>query len=209
MDAAEWDARYTKHELVWGAGPNRSVAEELAELPAGQALDVACGEGRNAIWLASRGWQAVGVDFSTTGLQRATRLAAEAGVADRTEFLRGDVIGDPLPQGSFDAIVVAYLQVPADQRRRALRFAAEGLAPGGTLLVVAHDSANLAEGYGGPQDPAVLYTPSDVVADLHDLSCLSVEKDERVLRQVETPDGERTAIDVLVRVRRALEGSAA
>ena len=119
------------------------------------------------------------------------------------------MVGGPLPDGPFDAIVVAYLQVPAEQRRRALRLAAAGLAPRGTLLLVAHDSANLAEGCGGPQDPAVLYTPSDVVADLHDLFDLGVKKNERVLRQVETPDGERTAIDVLVRVGRGLEGSAA
>lgn len=209
MDAAEWDARYAQHDLVWGAGPNRSVAAELAELAPGRALDVACGEGRNAIWLASRGWPAVGVDFSTTGLQRARRLATEAGVADRTEFVHGDVVSGPLPDGPFDAIVVAYLQVSADQRRKALQLAVEELAPGGTLLVVAHDSTNLAEGYGGPQDPAVLYTPSDVVADLRGLPGLGVEKNERVLRQVQSPEEERTAIDALVRVHRAPDGPAA
>ena len=80
MDVADWDARYASRDLVWGQGPNQFVAAELAELPAGRALDVACGEGRNALWLAERGWRAVGVDFSTIGLQRAKRLAADAEV---------------------------------------------------------------------------------------------------------------------------------
>lgn len=130
MDAAEWDTRYARHDLVWGAGPNRSVAAELAELAPGRALDVVCGEGRNAIWLAGHGWPAVGVDFSTTALQRARSPAADAGFADRTEFVHGDVVSGPLPDGPFDAIVVAYLQVPADQRRKALQLAVDELAPG-------------------------------------------------------------------------------
>ena len=209
MDVADWDARYASRDLVWGQGPNQFVAAELAELPAGRALDVACGEGRNALWLAERGWRAVGVDFSTIGLQRAKRLAADAELTDRVEFVRGDVVAH-LPPGPFDAVVVAYLQLPAEQRRRAFRLAADRLAPGGTLLVVAHDSSNLREGHGGPQDSAVLYGPDDVVADLRGLPGLRVERSERVQRPVRADDGsERTAIDALVRVRRgAVSGPA-
>lgn len=206
MDVADWDARYASHELVWGQGPNQFVAAELAELPVGRALDVACGEGRNALWLAERGWRAVGVDFSTIGLQRAKRLAADVELANRVEFVRGDVVRH-LPEGPFDAVVVAYLQLPAEQRRRAFRLAADRLVAGGTLLVVGHDSTNLREGHGGPQDSAVLCSPEDVVADLRGLAGLHVEKGERVPRQVRTDEGERTAIDVLVRVRRGGSGS--
>lgn len=201
MDVADWDARYASRDLVWGAGPNQFVAAELADLPPGAALDVACGEGRNALWLASRGWRATGVDFSTTGLQRAKRLAAEAELTERVEFVRGDVVRH-LPEGPFDAVVVAYLQLPAEQRRRAFRLAADRVASGGTLLVVGHDSTNLRQGHGGPQDASVLYGPDDVVADLRGMPGLRVEKSERVQRQVATDDGERTAIDALVRVQR-------
>jgi SAM-dependent methyltransferase len=202
-DAAAWDERYAANELVWGADPNRFVAQELAALPPGRALDVACGEGRNAIWLATLGWRAVGVDFSATGIERARRLAVQAGVAERAEFVVADAVSGPLPDGPFDAVVVAYLHLPAEQRRNALRLAAGALAPGGTLVVVAHDSANLTEGVGGPQDPAVLFTAQDVTADLADLSELVVDKAECVRRPVPTPDGERVALDVLVRAHRA------
>jgi len=200
VDATGWDLRYAGSELVWGSEPNRFVAEELTALPPGRALDVACGEGRNAIWLATRGWHATGADFSAAAVERARRLAASAGVADRTEFVVADVVSGQLP-GGFDAVVVAYLQLPAVERQSALRRAAAALAPGGTLLVVAHDLANLTEGVGGPQDARVLYTADDVLADLAGLA-LVVEKAQPVRRSVQTDDGEREAIDALVRVRR-------
>lgn len=202
MDAAQWDARYAAGDLVWGAEPNVFVAAELGELPPGQVLDVACGEGRNALWLARRGWRAVGVDFSAEAVGRARRLAVQAGVADRVRFVVGDVAGDPLPAGSFDAVVVAYLQLPAPQRRHVLRAAAARLGPGGTLLVVGHDALNLTQGVGGPQDPAVLFTCADVTADLADFPGVVTEKAERVRRPVRTPQGPVSAIDALVRARR-------
>ena len=98
-------------------------------------------------------------------------------------------------------MVVFYLQLPADQRRRAMGIAGRALAPNGTLLVVAHDSANLAHGTGGPQDPAVLYTPDDVLADLASLEIdLTVERAETVERSVAGAD--RPALDCLVRAHR-------
>src|SRR5690348_11340917 len=119
MDAGVWDERYAASDLVWGSGPNRFVAAELEGLPPGRALDVACGEGRNAIWLAVHGWDVVGVDFSSVGIERARHLAAEAGVADRSSFIVGDVVAGALPPGPYDAVVVAYLQLVASQRRAA------------------------------------------------------------------------------------------
>jgi SAM-dependent methyltransferase len=205
MDSAEWDARYAGQDLVWGGEPNRFVAAELAPMPPGRALDVACGEGRNAIWLATRGWRTVGIDFSPAAIDRAHRLAGDAGAEPRTEFVVGDVVSDPLPPGPFDAVIVAYLHLPASDRGRALRAAARVLAPGGTLLVVGHDTSNLTEGVGGPQDATVLYAPEDILADLSGLG-VAVERAERVRRPVETPDGTREAIDALVRVRRAESG---
>jgi SAM-dependent methyltransferase len=213
MHAADWDARYTGSELVWGLPPNRFVAAELAELAPGRVLDVACGEGRNAIWLASRGWHATGLDFSAAAIERAARLADEVGVADRTRFRVADVIAETSPDasgkpslpaiGAFDAVVVAYLQLPALARRIALRRAAAWLAPGGTLLVVAHDARNLTDGIGGPRDREVLYTPEDLAADLADAPGLVIERSVRVLRPVQTPNGEVDAIDTLLRAHRA------
>ncbi|MBS4729281.1 class I SAM-dependent methyltransferase [Mycobacterium sp. SM1] len=200
MDAQAWNSRYSDAELLWGAQPNMFVVAEMAATPPGRALDVACGEGRNAIWLASRGWQVVGVDFSAVGLERAARLADRAGVAQRVAFRLADVVSDPLPAGPFDAVIVAYLQLAAGPRRVVLRKAAAAVAPGGTLLVVGHDSTNIAEGTGGPQDPAVLFSPADVLADLVGLDGLVVEKAERVRRPV--PGADRDAIDALVRLRR-------
>jgi SAM-dependent methyltransferase len=203
MDAEAWNARYSGAELVWGAEPNRFVAAELSDLPPGRALDVACGEGRNSIWLASRGWRVIGVDFSEAGLDRAVRLAARAGVADRVSFQLGDVVTGPLPAGPFDAVIVAYLQLKGPQRRAALRLAATMIAPAGTLLVVGHDTKNLTGGTGGPQDSQVLFSPDDVITDLAGLPGLVVEKAERVYRPA--PNAGRDAIDALVRVRREPE----
>ena len=196
MDASEWDERYSSTDLVWGTEPNRFVAAGLADLPPGRALDVACGEGRNAIWLARRGWFAVGVDFSAAAIDRARQLAQRAEVDGRTTFVVGDVTTGPLPPGQFDAVVVAYLQLQAPERTHAIRSAAERVTVGGTLLVVGHDATNLSKGFGGPQDASVLFTPDDIVTDLGD--DFLVAKAERVLRPVDTADGERSAIDALV-----------
>jgi SAM-dependent methyltransferase len=201
MDANAWDERYAASELVWSAGPNRFVAEELADLPPGTAVDLAAGEGRNAICLARRGWSVTAVDFSQVALDKGRTLAGDTAL----EWVCADATTWRPPQ-PVDLTVVAYLQLPADQRRAAVRGAVESLAPGGTFLLVAHDSTNLTEGTGGPQDPAVLMTAEDVLADLDGLP-LEVVRAERVAREVSPGDdhrGEpaRTAWDCLVRVVR-------
>ncbi|MFD0328131.1 methyltransferase domain-containing protein [Streptacidiphilus monticola] len=83
MDAEDWDRRYAAEELVWSAGPNRFVAEELAGLTPGRALDLAAGEGRNALWLAEQGWRVDAVDWSAVGLDKARRAAAARGSSSR------------------------------------------------------------------------------------------------------------------------------
>src|SRR5262249_60827578 len=102
-----------------------------------------------------------------------------------------------------DLVIVFYLQLPAEERTPILRKAASALAPDGMFLLVAHDLRNLEQGYGGPQTARVLYTPEDVVADL-DGAGLEIERAEPVKRPVDTPEGERVAIDALVRARRPL-----
>ncbi|HEY6533588.1 MAG TPA: class I SAM-dependent methyltransferase [Acidimicrobiales bacterium] len=204
MDAAAWNARYDTDELIWKGDPNQFLPVELADLHPGRALDLACGEGRNAVWLARNGWTVTGVDFADIGLGKATALAAEHGAA--VTWVSADVTSWE-PTDAFDLVVVFYLQLPADERRLALRTAIRALAPGGTFLLVCHDLLNIDEGVGGPQDPVVLTTAEAVVDDLAHVELeldieLVTERAERVDRPVATDDGPRTAIDTLVRVRR-------
>lgn len=197
LDGQAWDERYRGSDLVWGAGPNRFLVEQVADLTPGTALDVACGEGRNAIWLAEQGWLMVGVDFSSVGLDKARRLAGERGVT--VDWVQGDLTTWE-PPDLCDLVVVMYLHLPAHVRHHVFARMAGSVAPGGAMLVVGHDLSNLTEGHGGPQNPLVLYGPDDVVGDVDGI--LAIERAERVHRSVSTPEGEATAIDVLVRARR-------
>ena len=201
MDQAAWDERYAGPELVWGAGPNRFVAEELAALPPGRAIDLGTGEGRNAIWLAERGFTVTAVDFSRVGLARAAGLAAGRGVS--VDWVHADLLDYRPTAGGYDLVLIAYIQLPADRLTALARTAAAALAPGGTLLAVGHDRDNLDRGHAGPKDPSVLWTPQVVTAGL---TGLTVQQAEQVNRTVTTPDGERTAIDTLVRAVRPRQG---
>lgn len=195
MRREDWDRRYEERELLWSASPNRFLVAEAAGLAPARALDLACGEGRNAIWLAELGWQVTAVDFSEVAIAKARERAARDG-AD-VDFICGDLLDyEPEPE-AYDLVLVLYLQLPAGERRLVLSRAASALASGGTFLLVGHDLTNLTEGAGGPSDPEVLYTPNDIAAELHGLE---IEKAERVLREVEGAD--RPAIDALVRARR-------
>jgi SAM-dependent methyltransferase len=208
MDAHDWDRRYADAELVWSSRPNQFVESELADLSPGRAIDVAAGEGRNSIWLADQGWRVTAVDFSQAGLDkgRALQERHEHGRDLSIDWVCADALTYE-PDGEFDLAALAYLQLPAAQRRTAVRRAFGWLRDGGTLFVVAHDSTNLTEGAGGPQYPEVLYTAEDVLADL-DGERFEVVRAERVAREVPPPpdaaDGPpRTAYDALVRVVRA------
>jgi len=194
MDRDGWNQRYDAAELVWTAGPNATFAELAAELEVGRALDLGAGEGRNAIWLATRGWDVTAVDFSDVAMAKAAQLAAHAGVEITT--VAADV-ADYEPPGEFQLVAVVYLHLPAAIRPIVHRRAASAVAPGGTLIVLGHDTTNIAEGYGGPQDRDVLFTPDDVVADIADIG-LEVEQRVRVHRNVERDGVIHTAIDALV-----------
>lgn len=196
MDAETWNERYAAAEPVWSLGPNVFVARELADAAPGTAVDLAAGEGRNAIWLARRGWQVTAVDFAEAGLARGRRLDDTGRitwvVADATTWAAPEPV---------DLVVVAYLQLAAAERRAAVRQAWASLAPGGTLLWVGHDSTNIAEGYGGPQDPAVLMTAEDVLADL-DAGGASYDVVLAGREERPTQSGS-VALDCLVRVSRS------
>ena len=200
MDRQQWDARYSGAEYEWSVHPNLFVAAELDGVPPGRALDLAAGEGRNSVWLAERGWRVTAVDFSRVGLDKGRKLSAVHGVADgQVDWIVADLSEYPLPRSSYDLVLIAYLQVSAALRARVLAGAAAALVPGGTLLVVGHDLANLTEGTGGPSSPDVLYTPEAITAALPGLSIIRAE---RVRRRVERDGTRGTAVDTLVRAER-------
>ncbi|MBH0778756.1 class I SAM-dependent methyltransferase [Nocardia bovistercoris] len=215
MDAADWDARYAQRELIWGAPPNATVVAHVyglertaplrPDVPGGpvpdlpRALDLACGEGRNALWLATHGWQVDAVDFSQVAIDKgrtvATRLSRS--VRNRIIWRCADVTDTDAAEitGRYELILMVFLHLPAPERRALLRRVSELLSPGGTLFVIGHDSRNLTDGYGGPQDPAILFTPDDIVADLApEPDRLRIRLAERLLRSTEGRD----AIDALV-----------
>ncbi|RDI63191.1 class I SAM-dependent methyltransferase [Nocardia pseudobrasiliensis] len=215
MDAAEWDARYAQSELVWGAPPNATVVEHVYGLdrrvtpqpdaPGEQppalprALDLACGEGRNAVWLATHGWQVRAIDFSQVAIDKGRTVASRLSrsVRGRIDWQCADVtdLAEADVSGPFELVLMVFLHLPAEQRRKVLAQAAERISPGGTLLVLGHDSLNLTEGHGGPQDPSILFTPDDVARDLAAAGeHMRVRTADRVLRATEGRD----AIDALV-----------
>jgi SAM-dependent methyltransferase len=168
------------------------VAQLLADLPPGEAIDLAAGEGRHALWLAERGWRVTAVDFSAVGLERGR---AQPG-GDRVTWVQCDVLDWTAPEASTDLDLVAYLHLPEPETTELLRRAVGWLRPGGRLLVLGHDVDNVAHGVGGPQEPAILHSVERLapVAEL-----LAVDRLAQVRR--ETPEG--VALDTLLWGRRA------
>ncbi|MFC6011356.1 class I SAM-dependent methyltransferase [Nocardia lasii] len=218
MDAGEWDRRYARSELVWGAPPNSTVVEyvygldrripllpdESGVTPAlPRALDLACGEGRHALWLATHGWQVTAVDFSQVGIDKGRTVAARLSrsvrsrvdwrTADITELAAADITGP------YELILMVFVHLPADERRTLLNDLAALLAPGGMLLILGHATRNVTEGYGGPQDPDILFTPDDLRADLAHAG-LTIPTAHEIFRPTEGPD----AIDSLLIAQRPL-----
>jgi len=191
----DWDRRYSAAENLWSAKPNRFLVAEVGELPPGRALDLACGEGQNAIWLAGLGWDVVGVDFSEVAIAKA-RARAERDAAV-VEFGVGDLLEYEPEQGAYDLVLLLYLHLPPSERRLVLERASAALAPDGTLLLIGHDLTNMTDGVGGPSDATIHVTPDQVAGELPGLE---IQKAERVYRDVR--DEDRAAIDALVRARR-------
>lgn len=160
MSSRDWDKRYEAKELVWSAEPNQFLPPAVEGLEPGRALDLAAGEGRNAIWLALQGWSATAVDFSPVGLKKGQEIAGHNGVS--LDWVVADVTSYS-PRGTFDFIVVFYVHLPSEAFSRMMEIARNALAPGGKIFGVGHALRNLTEGVGGPQHPLILWD-SDLVA---------------------------------------------
>lgn len=202
MDASDWDAKYSAKDLVYGAPPNGDVVEFTTTLPRGRALDLACGEGRNALWLATRGWEVTAVDFSTVALTKGHRIAASSpkSVRERLTWVHADVT-DISPEPEYDLVLVLYLHLTPAKRRKVIHSAIDALKPDGILMISGHHSDNLEHGVGGPRDPDILYTPSDLESDVGDR--VTIRRCENRVRTT----GSGTAIDSLLLASKSGLGS--
>ena len=192
MDSQLWDARYEEKELVWSAEPNVFLPPIVDRLDVGTALDLACGEGRNAIWLARLGWDVSGVDYSSVGIEKARRIAGDTGV----EWVIADVTTYQ-PDRTFDLVMIIYVHLEPDRMAALFTNATRALAPGGTLVAVGHALRNLTEGVGGPPYAEILWT-EDRIAPL--VESLDVVELGEVLRPVD--DSEVDAIDILLQAKK-------
>ena len=204
MDSRAWDERYGGADLVWSGAPNVFVAEIVGAMAPGRALDVAAGEGRNAIWLAEQGWQVTAADFSPVAVAR-TREIADRRLGERADAVRA-LVADatetaPAEESGrgYDLVLFSYLQLSREPWGRALANGVAAAAPGGAVLVVLHARRNLAEGTGGPPDPAVLHDPEDVLSSAADLP---VEVVSAQLRHRDVEGAARPALDTVVLFRR-------
>jgi SAM-dependent methyltransferase len=160
----QWDERHAAREPIESYEPDEALVGLEETLTPGRALDLAAGDGRNATWLASRGWAATGVDFSAVGIDRARAAAAKAGVD--VAWVHADLLEWEPVESAADLTVIMFLHLPAQERQAVFAKAAASLAPGGRLLIVGHDRANIGRDVPGPKDGSVLYVADEVAADL-------------------------------------------
>jgi SAM-dependent methyltransferase len=198
--AAEWDERYGEHdEAMWSGRPNGRLVVEAADLVPGRALDVGCGEGADAIWLARRGWSVTAVDISEVAVGRGRDAADRAGVA--VEWVCGDALGTPFPVRSFDLVSMQYPALPKAAGDDALRRLLDTVRPGGLLLAVYHDLDDEHREHMKTRgfDPADYVGADDLVRMLGDDFTVEVFAVEP---RVDPPPGNPHIADVILRARR-------
>ena len=187
--ASFWNRRYQDVERLWSTEPNAILVEFADELQPGRALDLGAGEGRNAVWLARRGWRVTALDVSSAGLARAARRAAAEGV--ELECVEADW-REYRPAASFDLVVISFMHPAPDERASMFASAREGLVPGGHLFVVGVDLAE--HGRRGPPDADRLYTPERMRRALQGFDLLRCES---VGYEGESKEGRRPVVDVV------------
>lgn len=187
-----WDGVYAARPAATDPRPNVRLTETVAELPPGEVLDLGCGQGGDALWLARRGWRVTAVDVSAVAVERLTGLALAQGVDGRVRAERHD-LRESFPRGTFDLVSAHYLHTPLDlDRGGVLRTAAHALRPGGRLLVVDHGST---APWSWDQDPGIRYpTAREVAGDIGlDGATWTVERADAPRRMATGPDGHGTA----------------
>jgi len=196
----DWDEQYRSHPMLWSGRPNPPLVAEAADLEPGSALDVGCGEGADAIWLADRGWRVTGVDLSTVALERAAGHAVDAGVA--VDWQCVDVIGWAPDEKSYDLVTSHFLHLRGEPRRKLFARLADAVAPGGTLLLVGHDNSDLHTAARRPHEPEMFFAAEEVTASL-DSADWDVVVAEARPRSAAAHEGEVTTVhDAVVVARR-------
>jgi SAM-dependent methyltransferase len=168
---ARWDDRHAASEPIESDAPNEALVAAVSLLEPGRALDLGCGDGVNAVWLAHAGWTVTAVDFSEVAIRLGRRRAADAGV--EVGWVVADLLDFEAEAQAYDLVALLFIHSPFHERRLILERAASAVAPGGRLLVVGHDRTNLTEGTGGPQDPEVLFTAVEIAGELPGLWIVS------------------------------------
>jgi SAM-dependent methyltransferase len=198
--AAEWDARYSEGDGArWSGRPNGRLAAEVVGLAPGRALDVGCGEGADAIWLARSGWTVTAIDISEVALTRARQAAELAGTV--VEWVRGDVLQAPFPAASFDLVSMQYPALPKAAGEAAVRKLLDTVRPGGLLLAVYHDLTDEHREHMKSQgtDPAD-YVDADDLGRL--LGAQFTIELHAVQPRIDPPPDHRHIADVVLRARR-------
>jgi SAM-dependent methyltransferase len=199
---AYWDERYASRERVWSGEPNRRLVDEVASLPPARALEVGCGEGADALWLAGRGWRVTAVDVSEVALARAAARAAELGdaVAGRVTWQQADARTWSPPAAAYELVTAHFLHPPPDDRPRVVRALAAAVAPGGLLLYVGHDPTDIGV---VPRNRRELMAVAPEVARLLDPGAWEVEVAEARPRPHTHSDGRAVTVhDAVLRARR-------
>jgi SAM-dependent methyltransferase len=186
VEREDWNRRWAERGFHCEDDPIGIAGEEIERLTPGRALDLGCGAGRAAVWLAAHGWRVTAVDFSETALELGRATGAEV------DWVLADVREYEPEAGAFDLVLVLYIHLPVSELGGVFARARAALAPGGTLIVAGHDLANIGTGAPGPTNPDVLYTAEGLTAEL---AGLDVRRAERVTRPV---DGGAEAVDTLV-----------
>lgn len=188
MPEIDWDARYAADPALWGELPNQFVRARVADAEPGRAVDLGCGNGRNAVWLARRGWHVEAVDISSVGIEQARQRSERAGV--HVAWEAGDAL-EWTPAEPLDLVLVVYLHMEMPELIGLLAKAATWLAPGGRLLYIGHSRTNIERGVGGPSNPDVLAEIADLAAAADGFRVVALQ---HLLRETEAG----AAIDILL-----------
>jgi SAM-dependent methyltransferase len=205
QSAAEaWDEKYASKPRIWSGKPNPQLVREGAGLRPGKALDLGCGEGADAIWLAHQGWRVTAVDISTVALGRAAAAVDSVETAARITWLHLDLTASPVPGGPFDLVSAQFLHLPPPHRDTVHRRLAAAVAPGGTLLIVGHHPSDLETSVRRPSSAGLLFTAEQLAAELDPLDWEIVASEARP-RAVTDADGAGVTVhDAVLRAQRRL-----